>query len=46
MREMVIVGKGRDAFGNRVVTYFYEDQPDLKRIILKKELKKEDKKHE
>ena len=33
-REMVVVARGKDAFGNKVLTYFYKGEPDLKRIKL------------
>jgi len=33
--DIIVVARGKDVFGNVVLTYFYKDQPDLKRIKIK-----------
>ena len=34
LEDIVIVARGKDAFGNVVLTYFYRGEPDLKRMKL------------
>ena len=39
VEDIVIVARGKDAFGNIVLTYFYKGEPDLKRMKLEEEKK-------
>ena len=34
VEDIVIVARGKDVFGNKVLTYFYKGEPDLKRMKL------------
>lgn len=36
IEDMVIVARGKSLNGDTVITYFYKDQPELKRITIKK----------
>ena len=32
--DIIVVARGRDVFGNKVITYFYKGEPELKRISI------------
>ena len=39
LEDIVVVARGKDIFGNKVLTYFYKGEPELKRMKLEEEKK-------